>query len=150
MISGFLDFTAESLGYRNKTDNDLLIDVPLRFGGILYRCTCVNFLGKLYCVMPFRKVTKELADSMAKKIELADCFICPVNTILVQILDRHNIIFEYCNSKKVQNEELDIRELACVSAGAMCMMGYIEKHVYVENNDLIFNVVIDDTGWVRC
>ena len=150
MVTGYLDFTPETLGYKSEIKKTYMIDVPLSFGGILYRCTCVGFLGKVYCVMPFRRVIGELVISMANKVEGAQYFTRPVNTIITQIVDRHNMIIEYHQCLEADMEAIDIREIACATVGAMNRMGYIEKDVCVEYRGTYYKVKMDSKDRVVC
>ncbi|MBP3621819.1 MAG: hypothetical protein J6J16_08680 [Lachnospiraceae bacterium] len=150
MIVGYLDFTPETLGYKSEIKKIYMIDVPLSFAGISYRCTCVEFLGKVYCVMPFRRVTGELAISMANKVENAQYFTRSVNTIIAQIVDRHNMIVEYQQGFEASMESIDIREIACAAVGAMSRMGYIEKDVNVDYRGTYYKVKMDQKDKVVC
>ncbi len=150
MIIGYLDFTPETLGYNGKLSKRSMVDIPLSFGGISYRCTCAEFLGKVYCVMPFRKVNSALALNMAEKVERAHYFDKPINTVIVQIIDRHNMIIEYCRSGADGGSDMDFMETACASVGAMCKMGYIERDVWVEHQGRKIKTNVDSHWGVSC
>ncbi len=130
MVADFFDFTPETLGYKGKLNKNNMIDVPLSFGGISYRCTCVNYEGMNYVVMPFRRVTEGLAKTMGEKVDRSGYFCQQVYTIIAQIVDRHNMIIEYCPVDL--DNQLDMDKLAKATVGALWKMGYIEKEVSVK------------------
>lgn len=150
MIAGYLDFTPKTLGYNGTVQKKEMVDIPLSFGGISYRCTCAEFLGNVYCVMPFRKVNGALAVNMAEKVERAHYFDKPIHTVIAQIIDRHNMIIEYCQSSAYIGNDINYMETACVSAGAMCKMGYIEKDVWVEHQGIKIKTTTDSRWGVSC
>lgn len=150
MITGYLDFTPETLGYNGTVHKKEMVDIPLSFGGISYRCTCAEFLGNVYCVMPFRKVNSALAVNMAEKVERAHYFDKPINTVIAQITDRHNMIIEYCQSSSDNGNDINFMETACASAGAMCKMGYIENEVWVEYHGMKIMTATDSQWGVGC
>ena len=85
MTDGYFYFTPETMKYKGILDKDVMIDVPIDFDGIFYRCTCAAYRGKVYVVMPFRKVTPVLAREMGNKVEKSGYFGRQVYTVIVQI-----------------------------------------------------------------
>lgn len=144
MFAGHLDFTPGAVGYNGKLNKNDLVDVPLLFGDISYRSTCVAFENKIYCVMPFRRVTLDLAQDMGAKVAGAKFFTKPVVAIIAQVIDRHNIIIEAYNYEKYAGDIEEIEEMektACASVGAMKRMRYVEKDVNVDYRGSKFRVI---------
>lgn len=138
-----LDFSSSAVGANIFEDNRELIDIPLYFRGIGYRCTCVAG-EEIYCVMPFRLVTPKLAIEMGKKIEQADFFSKPVNTIIAQIVDRHSIIIEFYKNKNLSWQYDPIKEdLAYIAVKALNRMRYVSTDVVVENRGALVRVILD-------
>ncbi len=142
-----LDFSFESVGILgdDKTYNmeREAIDIPIVLDGISYRCTCVAG-EEIYCVMPFRLVTPRLAFDMGKKIERSGLFSKPVNTIIAQVVDRHNIIIEFRKHSSLFLQYEPIREdLAYIAVSALNKMRYVSNDVRVENRGAVVRVLLD-------
>jgi len=126
----YMEFTPEVMRYTGVIKKALMIDVPLVLEGISYRCTCLEYQKMGYCVMPFRRVTCSLASNMGRMINASGYFGREIYTVLVQIVDRENVIIEYCppvNGKIVYNSDLF---LAAVKA--MNVIDYTKSRVWVD------------------
>lgn len=137
------DFTPESIGYIYGKEVANLVNIPLKFGGISYRCTCLSCQGKSYCVIPFRRVTDELAAKMSLLVSEVSFFEKKIVTVVAQIIDRHNIIVKAYNSGSIVD---DAEMVMCVSVGALRQMRFVDTEVWVEYNDEEGRVLIDSEG----
>lgn len=131
-MKDYAEFTPETMRYTGAIEKPLMIDVPLTLEGISYRCTCLEYLGMGYCVMPFRRATKSLALNMGRMINESGYFEREICTVLTQIIDRQNIILEYCMNAEYEN--IHIKTLCEAAVKAMNMTGYTKPGVWVECN----------------
>ncbi len=138
-----LDFSCGAIGLELCDPNENAVNIPIILEGISYRCTCVAGDG-IYCVMPFGLVTPKLAMDMGRKIEEASFFSKPVNTIIAQIVDRHNVIIEFYKHKDLACQYEPIKEdLAYIAVNALNCMRYVSKDVVVENKGALVRVILD-------
>ena len=143
MTDGYFDFTPETMKYKGILDKGVMIDVPIDFDGIFYRCTCAAYRGKAYVVMPFRKVTPSIAREMGNKVEKSGYFGRHVYTVIVQIIDRRNIVVEYYSPEEDTGDNIgDIKELFEVSVGTMYMIGLTKNEVEVSCRDISMPVKV--------
>lgn len=104
------------------------VDIPLRFHGKIYQCTCVS-IGNPHCVIPVEEISKELVCEIGKYSERADYFPNKINTQIVKVIDRHNIRIEIY--ERGAGYTLASGSSSCAAAGAAYRLGLVENTVCV-------------------
>ena len=135
---GQLSFRSKDVGSVNTPSET--VDIPLIFGNKQYKCTCVS-IGNPHCVIPMKEISKEEVCEIGKFSEVAEYFPNRINTQIVKVLDRSNIMIEIF--ERGAGYTLASGSSSCAAAGAVYKLGLVDNNVTVHMPGGNLKITID-------